>query len=239
VSGRDRTGWIVVPRSEDDGGSIMEETVDLAVSARIAISDPLPVFRRGIMAALGDIGLSSESPDDLLAWIRQEQRHVVILTLESGDDWMLLAELRRARPDLVVVAVLTDVQAHSYVRAILAGAATAVPRDAPPETIKQVLQAAVAGTSMLPVEVVQVLAASRQADRNSAGFDREQHLSDLSAEEVQWLRELAVGTTVARLAEHAGYSERAMFRLLRDLYSRMQVKSRTEALLRARERGWL
>jgi hypothetical protein len=50
---------------------------------------------------------------------------------------------------------------------------------------------------------------------------------------------LASGRTVSQLAEQSGYSERAMFRLLRKVYVRMQVRNRTEALLRARQQGWL
>jgi DNA-binding CsgD family transcriptional regulator len=41
------------------------------------------------------------------------------------------------------------------------------------------------------------------------------------------------------VANLAGYSERAMFRLLRGLYARIGVRNRTEALMRAKERGWL
>jgi DNA-binding CsgD family transcriptional regulator len=50
---------------------------------------------------------------------------------------------------------------------------------------------------------------------------------------------LATGMTVAQLAAKAGYSERAMFRLLRSLYVRMGAKNRTEALIRAYEHGWI
>ena len=50
---------------------------------------------------------------------------------------------------------------------------------------------------------------------------------------------LASGRIVSQLAERSGYSERAMFRLLRKVYVRMQVRNRTEALLRARQQGWL
>ena len=49
----------------------------------------------------------------------------------------------------------------------------------------------------------------------------------------------AGGSTVAALANQAGYSERAMFRLLHGLYQRLGVRTRTEALIRAHERGWL
>jgi DNA-binding CsgD family transcriptional regulator len=53
----------------------------------------------------------------------------------------------------------------------------------------------------------------------------------VGGEEQSWLRSMAGGMTVADLAESVGYSERAMFRLLRDLYRRIGVKNRTEALI--------
>jgi DNA-binding NarL/FixJ family response regulator len=201
------------------------------ISVRLAVSDPLPMFRRGILATLGDAGFEPETPQALLAWIRREQRPVVLLTLESADDWNLLAELRNAHAHVLVVAVLVDTTVRSYLRAISAGAATAVPRDALPETIRQLFEAAVVGRSVLPIEVVRALASSR-------GFPEDDD-NVLSAREQDWLRQLANGTTVAQLANLSGYSERAMFRLLRGLYARIGVRNRTEALMRAKERGWL
>ena len=35
----------------------------------VAVFDPLPAYRRGIMAALTEVQLESEAPDDLIAWI--------------------------------------------------------------------------------------------------------------------------------------------------------------------------
>jgi DNA-binding NarL/FixJ family response regulator len=201
------------------------------MSVRIAVLDPLPVFRHGIMAALGDAGFRSETPDDLMAWIREEQRRVVLMTLRSGDDWALLERLHRARPDVVVVAVLEDAGVTAYVRALSAGAVSAVPRDAPPEGVRQVFEAAMRGISQLPIEVVRALASPSEVPP-------EAH-DEPAAHEIEWLQQLASGVTVAQLADRAGYSERAMFRLLRSLYAKLDVKSRTEALMLARERGWL
>ncbi|SEU14237.1 helix-turn-helix domain-containing protein [Nonomuraea wenchangensis] len=45
--------------------------------------------------------------------------------------------------------------------------------------------------------------------------------------------------TVADLADRAGYSERAMFRLLQALYREIGVATRIQAIVRAQERGWL
>jgi DNA-binding CsgD family transcriptional regulator len=53
------------------------------------------------------------------------------------------------------------------------------------------------------------------------------------------LRQLAAGATVAQLADRAGYSERAMFRLLHALYRQLGARSRIEAILHAQTSGWL
>jgi DNA-binding NarL/FixJ family response regulator len=200
------------------------------MSVRIAVSDPLPLYRSGILATLGP-GLADDPPDDLLSWADDVQQRVVFLTLQSPEDWQHLADIVAARTDLVVVAVLTEASTAMYVRAIVAGAAGVMPRDAAPEETRRVFQAAVAGESLLPLEVVRALASVREPAQ-----DRHQ---PPSGREVEWLRELASGATVVQLAERVGYSERAMFRLLSDLYKRMNVRNRTEALIRAQEHGWL
>lgn len=201
------------------------------MSVRIAVSDPLPMFRRGMIATLGDAGFQPEAPEDLLTWARQRQRGIVMLTLHLPEDWRLLADLRKASDDVVVIAVLNDAQTGLCVRAIVAGAVAVVSRGAEPESVKRVFDAAVEGQSLLPTEVVRALATPRS--------DFEEDAAAPSARELEWLKGLAGGLTVAQLADRFGYSERAMFRLLRDLYGRMRVQNRTEALLQAHRQGWL
>jgi DNA-binding NarL/FixJ family response regulator len=201
------------------------------MSVRIAVSDPLPMFRRGMIATLGDAGFQPEAPEDLLTWARQRQRGIVMLTLHLPEDWRLLTDLRKASEDVVVIAVLNDAQTETCVRAIVAGAGAVVSRGAEPESVKRVFDAAVEGKSLLPTEVVRALA----SPRSSLNEDE----AALSARELEWLKGLASGLTVAQLADRFGYSERAMFRLLRDLYARMRVQNRTEALMYAHRQGWL
>jgi DNA-binding NarL/FixJ family response regulator len=196
---------------------------------RLAISDPLPVFRQGVMAILGEAGFESEAPDDLLEWARRDERRIVVLTLHTAADWVLLADLGQV-PKLVVLAVLDEGSVAGYVRAISAGAAGAVPRDASPAAIRAAFEAAVNGNALLPIEVMRALAAEPHGS---------QLVGEPSAREIGWLRDLAQGFSVARLAERAGYSERMMFRLLRELYTKLGTTNRTEALIRARDRGWV
>jgi len=196
----------------------------------VAVSDPLPVYRLGMLATLAAAGFAAETPGDLLDWVRRDDRRVVMLTLETPEDWALLPRLRDQRADALVVAVLTDASVRSYVRAIVAGAVAAVPRDVAPEAVRRVFENVVRGVSTLPAEVVAALAAPHEGTGDA---------DEPPPPELGWLRDLADGATVAQLAKRSGYSERAMFRLLRELYARLKVRNRTEALMLAQRRGWL
>jgi DNA-binding NarL/FixJ family response regulator len=200
---------------------------------RVAVSDPLPLFCRGVIAALADAGFDAEAPDDLLAWVRTDERRIVLFTVRTDDDWTLLAEVCAVRSATVVIALVDDSSVAAHVRALLAGAVGVLSRDAPPEKLRAAFEAAIDDHSVLPIAVVRAFA----AQAGSAAADAS--AGSPTAKEIEWLRELAHGGSVAKLADRIGYSERMMFRLLRELYVRMGVANRTEALMRARDEGWL
>jgi DNA-binding NarL/FixJ family response regulator len=197
--------------------------------ARIAISDPLPAFCRGIAAILREAGFDAEAPDDVFAWLRDEQAKLIFLSVLTPQDWVTLEEMAEGNPDAVIIALLDDMSVPSHVRALTAGAVAALPRDAAPPLIRQVFEVILSGRSLLPIAVLRSLV------RKSAEPD----IDKPSPREREWLRDLASGMTINQLASKAGYSERMMFRLLRDLYSRFGARTKVEALMLARENGWL
>jgi DNA-binding NarL/FixJ family response regulator len=201
------------------------------MSVRIAVFDPLPVYRHGIMTILREAGLSGESPNDVFAWMDGDHPRLVVLSLLGGDDWEQLGRLCRTYDDVLVVALLTDDAVTTHVRALTAGAVAAVPRDAQPSAVRATVEAVIAGRTVLPIDVLRGL--------TTPGAVTPPEEVPPSPRELGWLRELSTGATVADVADRAGYSERMMFRLLRELYTRMRTGSRTEALLLAGERGWL
>jgi DNA-binding NarL/FixJ family response regulator len=75
--------------------------------------------------------------------------------------------------------------------------------------------------------------------RKLAASQPEADTGPLTAQEIDWLRRLTDGTSVSRLADHVGYSERMMFRLLAQTYAKLGVDNRTKAIIQARDRGWL
>lgn len=199
---------------------------------RIAAVDPLPMFAEGIAAVLARDGHSVETPGDVVVWARGDGRPVVLLALLAPDDWLLLTRLLRSRPDAVVVTFVDEPDTASYARALTAGAAGVLPRNAAPADVRDAFRAALREAVLLPVEVARALVtASRAVAGPASGQPAER--------EIGWLRRLRQGATVAQLAGEAGYSERMMFRHLAELYARLGVPNRTAAIVHAREQGWI
>jgi DNA-binding NarL/FixJ family response regulator len=198
------------------------------LSVRVAVVDPLPMFCYGISALLAAAGHEVDTPVDALSWARHHRRGTMLLTMDIQPDWILLAELTKIGK-LSVIAMLASLSSAGGAEAIRAGAASVVGRSASPDALLRVMAGLSAGEATLPLEVVRALA----AEPESADEDRP------PPEKIAWLKALAGGSTVAALADGAGYSERAMFRLLQALYEQLGVGSRTEALMHAQKRGWL
>jgi DNA-binding NarL/FixJ family response regulator len=181
-----------------------------------------------MVTALAMDGHHVSEPDDLLAWSADGEAGLVVIGLSTVMQWHLLSDLGRERPALRIVALLTDEPAAS--RAVLNGAAGVIPRDVSAAHLREACRAVLRDECVLPAALV------RDLLQRAARWDDEVRIAD---RELGWLRELAQGRSVAQVASQSGYSERMMFRLLRDLYMELGVANRTEAMLLARERGWM
>lgn len=196
----------------------------------IAVHDPLPVFRRGAVTTLRDAGFDVDSPDDLRAWAAGSGRKVVLLTLDSPEDWLLLRKLPDGGHHVAVIALLEDADVRTSVQAVLAGADGVLPRECTPEALCDAALRASDGVGLLPISVLRALAHEGPGPARRGD-------GPLTDGEVNWLRGLSEGLTVRQLAERAGYSERMMYRLLSYLYGNLQVENRTQALMKAHDQG--
>jgi DNA-binding NarL/FixJ family response regulator len=197
--------------------------------ALVAVADPLPLFRAGAEAVLVAEGHEVESPVDLLGWARSRRRGVLVITLDSEEDWAVLGQVDSLGSEVFVVALLTGFHPFTGARAVHAGAHSVLRRDSPVQGLAQAVAAAENGVAVLPAEVVQDLRVPGEGVSSRSP----------TPAQLSWLQALAAGSTVTELAEQAGYSERAMYRMLQRLYAQLGVRTRTEALIHAQSSGWL
>ena len=185
----------------------------------IAVVETAASYRRGLEAALADAGFTiTAEPGDADA---------VLLALRVPEGCEAADALVAAGK--VVIALLPDPSPAGHAHAFEHGAASATPWNADPAEIVAALTHAIDGWARLPVTTVAALA----AEWPGAHTPR----PDVTEDEVGWLAALASGETVAHIADEAGYSERAMFRRLREVYERLGVTSRAEAILVAERLG--
>ncbi|MFI1919691.1 hypothetical protein [Nocardia sp. NPDC020380] len=196
---------------------------------KLIVVDEIPTFRAGLTTVLERGGFEVAEPEATTAWIHRHPVDAAVVTAHTTD-MRPIRELAAGFPHLVVVSVLVSAGYSDFRSALRAGAHAAVRWDSPPDEIVAVVRSAIAGQTVLPTRVVQSLA------RSSLGApDR----GVLRTEEVRWLRALAHGTSVVRLAREEGYSQREIFRRLADVYARMGARNRHEAIALASQWGLL
>lgn len=187
----------------------------------VGVMDECPVYGLGLLRALEEAGYSVASG----AEASDGDSPLTVAIVRSDEDQ---ERVGTSGDGVVVVAVVDDEAPARYAEALAAGASTVVAADAPVTAVVEAVDAAINGRTVLPISVAQELA--RDASRWSPA---------LSAEEIEWLRRLAHGATVAELAKESFHSERDMYRALRRLYSRIGASSRAEAIVAATRLGLL
>ena len=189
------------------------------MSTVVAVVESAASYRRGLEAALEDAGFTiTAEPGDADA---------VLLALRIPEGCESANALVTAGK--VVVALLPDPSPAGHAHAFEHGAASATPWDADPTEIVAALTHAIAGWARLPISTASAIAAQWPG----AHMPR----PDVTEEEVGWLADLAAGETVSAIADETGYSERAMFRRLKEVYERLGVTTRAEAILLAERLG--
>jgi DNA-binding NarL/FixJ family response regulator len=201
--------------------------VNEAAGIPISVVDPVPVYRAGLLAVLSGEGFAHAQANGVEETVAEPGRKALLITIRSDSEWETVNRHRHNCPSLVVVALLIDASPAGYRDAFRAGACSAVAFDAPVDTIVAVLRAALDQHVLLPIELAQALAVGDNGDTQDWVTDTE----------AQWLRHLKTGMTIATLSEKVGYSERSLYRLLHDMYGRMQVSNRTEAIAKAARLG--
>ncbi len=197
---------------------------------RIAVCDPASSYRLGLGSALRAAGYTVRDIGDLRDRRVLAEIDALLLTVRSASDWQVLRELAAAKRTVGLVALLVDATIDRHAEALRCGADGVVAWDRAPEEIVPIVTAALDGMTVLRTDVARSIAASGPP-LYDPGW--------VSAEEIEWLKLLAQGATMQQLANKAGYSERALYRVLHGLYGRMRVSNRTEAILQASRWGLL
>lgn len=201
------------------------------MTPHVSVAGGSPAWRRGIKSILEEAGHRVDAFDTLDEWKPGVGGSAVVI---RGDSEVAAESVRchtQEHPHIPAIAVVEGSSVTLFARWVRVGASAVVDELDDMESLPLTVSVALQEKAAVPTPVLRSMAEAVPSAEMLA--DR------LSDEEVSWLRAMAEGRTVIDLAESAGYSERAMFRLLRRLYVRLGVPNRTGALMWASRVGLL
>ena len=173
---------------------------------RVLVADDHPVVRKGIAMILSadrNIAIAGEasSGGELLDLLDRETTHVVCLDINmrgmSGLE--LLPEIKRRFPKLPVLILSQYTERQMAVRAIRAGAAGYLNKDAAPAELVGAIRGLSQGKNYVTAEVSNLLVLNMQTQ---AGLPHD----TLSNRELRVFTMLAAGETVSAIAEQLNLS---------------------------------
>jgi len=211
---------------------------------RVVLVDDQTLVRRGVRALLelaGDIAIVGEAEDGVAgaALIRRERPDVVLLDVRmpkaGGLD--LLRELRGSDelPPTILLTTFDDDEA--LLEGVKAGARGYLLKDVSLEQLTGAIRAVAAGETMIrPAVTERVLRGLEHVRRD---FDALDPPDPLTKRETEILRLMAGGYSNREIADALGTAEGTIKNHASSILSKLGVRDRTRAVLKALEKGYI
>jgi len=208
---------------------------------KVLIADDHPIVREGLSATL------SAEPDMTVVGEATNGIEAVEMSLATKPD-VILIDLRmpvldgatamqriRAQNRAVKFIVLTTYDTEEYVfKAIQAGAQSYLLKDVPSDEIVEAIRNIVSGKS-----VIEPAIANRVLERFSQMMGQVSQLRILSDREIEVLKLMAKGEYNREIAATLNISESTVKTHIQSIFQKLDVKSRTEAIAKARTQAMI
>ena len=198
---------------------------------RILIVDDHPIVRQGLRQTLADAAQIGEiveaaTPQEALDLVGQREWDAVILDIglpgRGGLD--VLKDIKRAVPGLPVLILSMHSEDQYAVRALRAGAAGYLTKEAAPKNLVDAIRRVVAGGRYISPELAERLATELTVD---AGKPLHASLSD---REFDVLRAIASGQTVGEIADRLSLSVKTVSTYRTRILEKMRLKNNAEMM---------
>lgn len=203
---------------------------------QVVVADDHPIVRSGIVGLLESepdievVGQAADGREAIAAAVRHEPTVVLMDLRMPGVDGVAATEAITERCPSVVVLVLTTFDTdEAIVRAVDAGAAGYLLKDAPTDELVDAVRRAAAGETVLAAPISKRLVERMRSTKIDA----------LTKREIEVLREVASGNTNAEVAALLHISEATVKTHLIHIYDKLAVSDRAAAVSKAYETGVL
>ncbi len=220
---------------------MMEE--GMAEKIRVILADDHALVRQGIrqfMEEAEDIVVVAEAAngEEAVRLVEEHRPDVAVLDIQMPVITGIEAtrQIKARFPD-VRVLILTAYDEDPYVFALIqAGANGYILKSADAEELLQAVRKVYRGESVLSPEVTEKVLRQIQAGGPAAAAEQ---VETLTAREIDVLRLAAQGLTNRAIGRDLGISDRTVQGHLANIYGKLGVSSRTEAVTEALKRGWI
>jgi len=211
---------------------------------RVVLVDDQTLVRQGIRSLLelaGDVAIVAEAADgdEGIAVIRRERPDVVLLDLrmpkKGGVDVLRVLQATGALPPTIVLTTFDDDEA--LLDAVKAGAKGYLLKDVSLERLTDAIRVVAGGDSLIrPAITERVLRGLEHVRRD---FDALSPPDPLTRRELEILRLMAGGYSNREIAEALGAAEGTVKNHASSILSKLGVRDRTRAVLKALELGYI
>lgn len=214
-----------------------------AKAIRVVLADDHAVVRKGIREFLEEgkgivVVAEASNGAEALHWVEQERPDVVVMDIRMPGVTGVEATRRiKGQFPEVKVLVLTAYDNDPYIFALLqAGADGYILKTADAEDLVRAVHTVHRGGKALGPEIAEKVVRQVAAGRPEGARDQ---VESLSPRELEVLRLAAKGLTNKAIGRALGISDRTVQGHLANIYGKLGVGSRTEAVTEALRRGWI
>jgi DNA-binding NarL/FixJ family response regulator len=206
---------------------------------RVIIADDHPVFRNGmraLLASLPEMQVAGEATtaEEVIALAADTQPNVIVMDLQmpGGGGIQATRRILEASPHIYILMVTMFEDDESVFAALRAGARGYILKGASPYEIVQAIAAVGNGAAIFSPAIAQ-----RMLDFFAAPRPTGPILPELTDREREILTLIVQGNTNQDIARCLVLSLKTVQNHVSNIFSKLQVVDRTQAILRAREAG--
>ncbi|WP_067933391.1 response regulator [Alicyclobacillus kakegawensis] len=211
----------------------MEETAVI----RVLIADELELLRAGLACILQSTpGLvlagQAANGEEAIAAAQTAKPDVVLMdmNLPDMDGFRATRELLRSQPSVRVVLMATDLREDTLVKAISAGAAGYILKNAPPSEVVEGIQKAHRSEYVVPSQVTVLVVRRLLREYGEKG--------EFTPRETDILRWLTTGATNKQLAQALGISVSTVGNYIQRLLKKLGLENRAQLAAYAVREGY-
>jgi NarL family two-component system response regulator LiaR len=217
---------------------------------RVLIADDHRLFRRGLRQVCEidggfEVVGEAENGQQALELARRLKPDVILMDIKmplmSGVE--AISVITKEHPAVRVIALTVYQEDKHVFEALRAGAQGYLLKDVEEDVLVEAVRAVHRGEALIDSHVaVSVLDEFRrvsQPEPEAAKADVLEEMGQLTEVEMEILRLLAQGADNRSIAERLSLAEKTVSNRLSDIYQKLHVNNRTQAVLYALRRGWV